>query len=127
MGIPLLRERESERVITVRSSDRRDVWVGQKPTDRLRASRGRRRRAKNATQQDTLRSERRSLLKKDLTEPTLLEMSDYRFIRYWVVRRGKIPLPTTVAENPSFLIALCVEVLRRFAMNFRAVTLGRKQ
>jgi hypothetical protein len=54
-------------------------------------------------------------------------MSDYRFIRHWVVRRGKIPLPTPVAENPSFLVALCVEVLRRFAMNFRAVTLGRKQ
>ena len=33
---------------------------------------------KNKTNEDTLRSERRSVLKKRLTEPTLLEMSGYR-------------------------------------------------
>jgi len=33
---------------------------------------------KNKTNEDTLRSERRSALKKSLTEPTLLEMSGYR-------------------------------------------------
>ena len=41
-------------------------------------SRGRRSRGQRRTRKTTLRSERRSLLKKDLTEPTLLEMSDKR-------------------------------------------------
>jgi hypothetical protein len=44
----------------------------------LRASRGRRSRGRRRTTKTTLRSERRSALKKDLTEPTLLEMSALR-------------------------------------------------
>jgi hypothetical protein len=34
--------------------------------------------SKSATNEDTLRSERRNAFKKDLTEPTLLEMPDKR-------------------------------------------------
>src|SRR6266849_5393158 len=55
--------------------DRRDVWVGLKPTARLRTSRGRRCRARRKSNKTTLRSAWRSALKKNLTEPTLLEMS----------------------------------------------------
>ena len=50
---------------------------GLKPTERLQTSRGHRRKGPTKAKQDTLRSERRSVLKKSLTEPTLLEMSDY--------------------------------------------------
>src|ERR1700693_4142399 len=60
-----------------RSTDRRDVWVGLKPIERLRTSRGRRSRGQRRTKKTTHRSERRSVLKKDLTGPTLLEMSGF--------------------------------------------------
>jgi hypothetical protein len=76
MGIPLPREGEFEVVIMVEvlieemfGSDRN------RPKDYRRAvviDTG----PKNTTNQDTLPSERRSVLKKDLTEPTLLEMPD---------------------------------------------------
>src|SRR5882762_4497114 len=58
-----------------RSFDRRDVWVGLKPTARLRTSRGRRCEKSTKANKTTLRSEGRSTLKKNLTGPTLLEMS----------------------------------------------------
>src|ERR1700693_2530763 len=58
-----------------RSSDRRDVWVGPKPTERYRRAVVIDAGPKNTTNEDTLQSERRSALKKTLTEPTLLEMS----------------------------------------------------
>src|SRR5579862_8615379 len=54
-----------------RSNDRRDVWVGLKPTARLQTSRGRHRKRPNKEQpKPLLRSERTCLLKKGLTEPT---------------------------------------------------------
>jgi len=60
----------------VRNTDRRDVWVGLKPIERLRTSRGRRC-AEVKTEQGRplsgVNGEVRS--KKDLTGPTLLEMS----------------------------------------------------
>src|ERR1700682_5361925 len=59
-----------------RSMDRRDVWVGPKPTGRLHASRGRRCKGLTKAKQNTPRSERRGLLRKCLTGPTLLEMSE---------------------------------------------------
>ena len=52
----------------------RDGWVGLKPPERLQASRGRRSRSQRSAKKTTLKSERRSALKKDLTGPTLLEM-----------------------------------------------------
>jgi hypothetical protein len=53
------------------------VWVGLKPTERLQASRGYRHWGqRNMTKENTLRSGCKSLFKKDLTEPTFLEMSD---------------------------------------------------
>src|SRR5882762_8543065 len=61
-----------------RSFDRRDVWVGLKPTARLRTNRAWRGRSEKTTkeaEEKTLLSEWRSLLKKCLTGPTLLEMS----------------------------------------------------
>src|SRR5271169_2060241 len=60
-----------------RSFDRRDVWVGLKPTDRLRANRsrqGREERQLRKRKTKTLLSEWRSLLKKCLTGPTLLRV-----------------------------------------------------
>src|SRR5271154_6179552 len=60
--------------------DRRDVWVGLKPTARLRASRsgqGLEERQLRKRKTKTLLSERRSLPKKCLTGPTLLQMSGY--------------------------------------------------
>ena len=60
----------------VRNTDRRDVWVGLKPIERLRTIRGRRC-AEVKTEQGRplsgVNGEVRS--KKDLTGPTLLEMS----------------------------------------------------
>jgi transposase len=47
------------------------------PTERLRTSRGRRSRGQERTRKTTRSSERGSALKKDLTGPTLLEMSGY--------------------------------------------------
>ena len=47
-------------------------------SERLRTSRGRRSRGQRRTKKTTHRSERRSVLKKDLTGPTLLEMSGLR-------------------------------------------------
>ena len=44
---------------------------------------------KRTTNGDTLRSERRSTLKKRLTEPTLLEMSDYPTNQDLAVNRDK--------------------------------------
>src|ERR1700733_15664873 len=75
MGIPLPREREFERGILVWIWDRRDVWVGLKPTERLQASRGRRqgRRTRRTKTLSEVNGEVR--LKKRLTQPTLLEMS----------------------------------------------------
>src|ERR1700733_3856056 len=75
MGIPLPREREFERGILVWIWDRRDVWVGLKPTERLQASRGRRqgRRTRRTKTLSEVNGEVR--LKKRLTQPTLLEIS----------------------------------------------------
>jgi hypothetical protein len=64
-----------------RSTDRRDVWVGPKPTERLATSRGRQCRVKEANE-ITRRSARRSVVENSLTEPTVLEMSGYRVSRY---------------------------------------------
>ena len=58
-----------------RSFDRRDVWDGLNPPDRLQTSRGRQCTGSKKTRKTTLRSEGTSLLKKSLTEPALLEMS----------------------------------------------------
>jgi hypothetical protein len=58
--------------------DRRDVWVGLKPTARLRANRSRQGQKESPSkeaEEKTLLSDWRSLLKKCLTGPTLLEMS----------------------------------------------------
>src|SRR5215471_11932607 len=75
MGVPLPEEgvRRSNRG---RSQDRRDVWVGLKPTERLpnepwSSMQGQLKR----NEENALQSERRSALKKILTGPTLLEMS----------------------------------------------------
>jgi hypothetical protein len=76
LGIPLPRGREFEEVIMVEVFDRRDVWVGPKPTARLPTSHGRRSREERERKRKTLSSEKRSVLKKSLTGPTLLEMSD---------------------------------------------------
>src|SRR6266478_4275930 len=51
--------------------------TGLKPTERLRASRGRRCKGRERTTKTTLWSEGRSALKKGLTVPTLLEMPVY--------------------------------------------------
>src|SRR6266403_2031312 len=51
--------------------------TGLQPTERLRASRGRRCKGREITTKTTLWSERRSALKKGLTGPTLLEMPVY--------------------------------------------------
>src|ERR1700680_4833259 len=56
--------------------------TGLKPIERLRTSRDRRCRGQRRTRKTTLRSERSSALKKDLTGPTLLEMSDFRVYQY---------------------------------------------
>src|SRR3984885_6856382 len=79
MGIPLPREREFERGILVWIWDRRDVWVGLKPTERLQASRGRRqgRRTRRTKTLSEVNGEVR--LKKRLTQPTLLETSGSDF------------------------------------------------
>src|ERR1700733_3008881 len=52
--------------------------TGLKPTERLRTSRGRRSRGQRRARKTTPRSERDSALKKNLTGPTLLEMSGFR-------------------------------------------------
>jgi len=57
-----------------RSMDRRDVWVGLKPIERLRTSRGRRCEKFTKANKTTPRSARRSVVENSLTGPTLLEM-----------------------------------------------------
>src|SRR5215475_14948464 len=73
-----------------RSFDRRDVWVGSKPTERLQASPGRHAKASKETNEDhssewreycarkTKKGDKKfqKSARKDLTEPTLLEISD---------------------------------------------------
>src|SRR5580704_18795290 len=76
MGIPLPREREFERVIMVCSWDRRDVWVGLKPTERLQASRGRRQGQRTRRTKTLFEVNGEVRFKKRLTQPTLLEMKD---------------------------------------------------
>ena len=71
-------KREFEITNHGRSFDRRDVWVGLSPPDRLQTSRGRRCKGSKKTRKTTLRSEGTSLLKKSLTEPALLEMPGNR-------------------------------------------------
>src|SRR6267378_1334831 len=64
-----------------RSFDRRDVWVGLKPTARFTNEpclSGPINKTAKETEEKTLLSESRSLLKKCLTGPTLLEMSGRR-------------------------------------------------
>ena len=62
----------------VRSTDRRDVWVGLKSIERYYERAVVRPNAEvNETNKTTPGSERRSLLKNCLTGPTLLEMSGY--------------------------------------------------
>src|SRR5262249_43596324 len=66
------------------SSDRRDGWVGLKPTERLRTSRGRRCRGQRNEQdhsQESMEQCARKKQRKDLTGPTLLEMDDLKTYR----------------------------------------------
>src|ERR1700735_2249953 len=81
MGIPLPAKgvRRSNRG---RSFDRRDVWVGPKPTARLQTSRGHRHRAKEIPRRKTLFGVDGGVrFKNDLTGPALLEMSGNATIR----------------------------------------------
>src|ERR1022692_2037646 len=82
--------------------DRRDVWVGLKPTARLRASRsrqGREERQLRKRKTKTLLSDWRSLPKKCLTGPTLLEMSGYPTNRPSRICEEKCKCATE--ENPT--------------------------
>jgi hypothetical protein len=78
MGHPAPSREGVRRTNHGRSFDRRDVWVGLKPTARLRTSRtcrGPSERQRRKRKKKLLLSKWRSLLKKCLTGPTLLEMS----------------------------------------------------
>ena len=70
-----------------RSLDRREGWVGLKPTARLRMSRGRQERGPGKRTR-SLFGLNGEVLKKDLTGPTLLEMNFY-------LANRTLPLPST--------------------------------
>jgi hypothetical protein len=95
-----VRTRDSSVPDMARARKRRplDVWVGRKPTARLRASRsrqGREARQLKEAEEKTLLSEWISLLKKCLTGPTLLEMSgNATYQVYWTYFRVALALLT---------------------------------
>src|SRR6266478_7996191 len=90
--------------------------TGLKPTERLRASRGRRCKGREITTKTTLWSERRSALKKGLTGPTLLEMPVYPGAQDFHLQaiehaRHTTKRPALVFRRPLFLFVLRISGL----------------
>src|ERR1700735_2240692 len=130
MGIPLPAKgvRRSNRG---RSYDRRDVWVGPKPTERLQTSRGHRHWAKEIPRRKTLFGVGGGVrFKNDLTGPALLEMSGLcvtRALRPWYKakadgQRSRQRLRTT----RSRLVAISGEIGVRMALFDRTEFLYQK-